>query len=171
MKTILFCDLHDFSRLVADIDGSALAFIDSFYQSCGECIVSRGGRIIKYIGDSMLATFGEDGVEEAVQAARCMRSEYAALVAGLDSSVASDMEIGISLGETEEGEVGHPSLRTFDVFGECVNEAAIMCHYRGIAITAAVKERLPDRYSVKQLPAFNAKWRSEPLAAWAVVDG
>ena len=65
-RVILFCDCHDFSRLQLVLPGPVLEFVDSFYRVCGECVVAAGGRIVKYIGDSILAVFPEDAVDGAV---------------------------------------------------------------------------------------------------------
>jgi adenylate cyclase len=170
-RVILFCDCHQFSRLQLALKGRTLEFMNAFYRNCGECVVAHGGRIIKYIGDSILAVFPEDGSDEAVSAGACLRREYAALVDALDTEVESDMEVGISCGEIEEGEVGHESLRSFDVFGECVNEAAMIGHHRGIAVTDAVRRRLSPDTAVRELDAYHPKWRDTPLAVWEVVDG
>ena len=169
-RIILFCDCHDFSRLQLTINGPLLDFMDSFYQKCGECLVASGGRIVKYIGDAILAVFPEGSADEAVAAGACLRAEYAALVATVQTDVDSDMEVGISCGEVEEGVVGHRSLRNLDLFGECVNEAAMIGHHRGIAVTEAVRALLSDRTTVRRLKPFHPKWRTDPLTVWEIVQ-
>ncbi len=143
--------------------------MDSFYRVCGDCVVAAGGRIVKYIGDGILAVFPENAADRAVAAGTCMRSEYAALVSTQQTSVESDLEVGISCGEVEEGLVGHPSLRSFDLFGECVNEATVIGHYRGIAVTDAVRVRLSTETPVRAMEPYQPKWRSTPLVVWEIV--
>jgi len=169
---ILFCDCHDFSRLQNELGERLFAFMDEFYRRCGECVVTRGGQIIKYLGDAILATFAGDGAGAlaAVQAGRCLRRDYAALVLDLNTGIESDMEVGLSSGEIQEGIVGHESLKLFDVFGECVNEAAVIGHHRGIAVTAAVRDQLPPAVALRELGIYDLKWRDEPLRVWEVVD-
>jgi class 3 adenylate cyclase len=169
-RVILFCDCHDFSRLQLALGDRLLEFMDSFYRECGECVVANGGRIIKYIGDSILAAFPEDGADDALTAGICLRREYAALVASLKTDVDSDMEVGISCGEVAEGVVGHSSLKSFDVFGECVNEAAMIGHYRGIAVTDVLRARLSPGTEVQPLEPYHPKWRADPLVVWGVVE-
>jgi len=168
-RVILFCDCHDFSRLQLVLPGSLLEFMDSFYRVCGECVVAAGGRIVKYIGDGIIAVFPENATDRAVTAGTCMRSEYAALVSAQQTNVDSELEVGISFGEVEEGLVGHASLRGFDLFGECVNEAAVIGHYRGIAVTDAVRVRLSTETPVRAMEPYQPKWRSTPLVVWEVV--
>ena len=170
-RVILFCDCHDFSRLQLVLPGPLLEFMDSFYQVCGECVVASGGRIVKYIGDSLLAVFPEDAADRAVETGKCLRKKYATLVDAQQTNVESDMEVGISFGQVEEGIVGHASLRSFDLFGECVNEAAMIGHHRGIAVTDAVRARLSDTIQLRPLEPFRPKWRTDPLVVWEVGQG
>ncbi len=167
-RVILFCDCHDFSRLQLVLPDPLLEFMDSFYRVCGECVVAAGGRIVKYIGDSILAVFPEDAADRAVAAGACLRKEYATLVSAQQTNVDSDMEVGISFGQIEEGIVGHATLRSFDVFGECVNEAAMIGHHRGIAVTDAVRVRLSKKTTVRALEPYHLKWRADPLVVWEV---
>jgi class 3 adenylate cyclase len=80
------------------------------------------------------------------------------------------MEVGLAFGEVVEGVIGHQSLRSFDVFGECVNEAAMIGHHRGIAVTGALRERLQPGTETRQLEPYRPKWRAEPLEVWAIVE-
>jgi adenylate cyclase len=168
-RVVMFCDCHNFSIVQTELTGRTLAFLDRFYQTCGECIVSAGGRLVKYLGDAVLSVFPEGGAADAVRAGICLRREYASLIAELGTSAETDMEVGISAGPVEEGEVGHRSLRTPDVFGECVNEAAMIGHHRGIAITEAVRKRLPPEFETRPVAPFPVKWRAEALAVYEVV--
>ena len=167
-RVILFCDCHDFSRLQLVLPGPLFEFMDAFYRVCGECVVAAGGRIVKYIGDGILAVFPEDAADRAVAAATCMRKEHAALVSAQQTNVDSDLEVGISFGQVEEGIVGHATLRSFDLFGECVNEAAMIGHHRGIAVTDAVRVRLSKETAIQPLKPYHPKWRENPLTVWEV---
>jgi class 3 adenylate cyclase len=169
-KAILFCDCHHFSRLQLAIGDRILEFMDSFYRECGECLVSKGGRIIKYLGDSILAVFPQGSANDVIDAAHCLRREYAELVAALGTGIESDMEVGISYGEVFEGTVGHDTLRAYDVFGECVNEAAMIGHHRGIAITESVHQLISPEIAVRPLETQHPKWRTDPLIVWEVVE-
>jgi class 3 adenylate cyclase len=170
-RVVFFCDCHHFLLLTRELGDVLLEFTDSFYQQCGECIASRGGRIIKYIGDSILATFSENGADDAVAAGICARAEYASLVDRYARGVESELEVGISRGQVVEGIVGHESHRAFDILGECVNEAAIIGHHRGVAVTDEVRELLSGKYETRALEPRRLKSRDEPLAIWEIVGG
>ena len=170
-RIVFFCDCHNFGFLIRELGDSLFGFMDDFYRRCGECIASRGGRIIKYLGDSILAVFPEDAAELAVAAGACARAEYAALVRALETDVESDLEVGISCGPVQEGITGHESFRAFDVVGECVNQAAMIGHHRGIAVTGPVRARLSAAYETRPLEPLNLKGAAEPLEVWEIVSG
>jgi hypothetical protein len=44
-RGIFFWDCHNFGFLVRELGDALFGFMDDFYRNCGECIVSRGGRI------------------------------------------------------------------------------------------------------------------------------
>ena len=170
VRIVFFCDCHNFGFLARELGESLFEFMDDFYRRCGECIASRGGRIIKYLGDSILAVFPEDAADAAVAAGACARAEYAALVKALETDVETDLEVGISCGPVQEGIIGHESFRAFDVVGECVNQAAMIGHHRGIAITEPVRTRLSGAYETRPLQTLNLKGSAEPVSVWEVVS-
>jgi len=168
-RVVLFCDCHQFSLVQLSLGDRTFGFLDELYRRGGECLVRNGGRIIKYLGDAILATFLGDCGDDAVLAAECLRREYAVLVREHGIDLETDMEVGLSLGDVQEGELGHDTLRGFDVFGECVNEAAMIGHHRGIAVTGALRTRLSAAIRVRELEPYRPKWRATPLEVWEVV--
>lgn len=66
--TIVFTDLEGFTRYTSrEGDGAARALLDRHHKAVGPLIRSRGGRIVKKIGDGLLLTFSAP--EAAVLAA------------------------------------------------------------------------------------------------------
>jgi class 3 adenylate cyclase len=167
-RVVFFCDCHNFSRLMNELGESSIHFVDRMYRECGDCIVTRGGRIVKYMGDAILAVFDGDGAEGAVAAAMCARSVYRRLIAEAGTTTRSEMEVGLSFGPLVEGVVGHPTHQGWDVFGETVNEAAVIGHHLGIAMTDALRRRLPPSIEVRQIEPCRPKWRTDPLLVWEV---
>ena len=169
-RVILFFDIHSFSRVFTALGSDVFSFIQQVYEDLGELVVSTGGEIIKYAGDSMFALFPEGSEPRTVDCALRMRRAYADLAAahGLSSTV-TELEVGIASGEIAVGVFGHESLRQKDAFGDVVNEAAVLMHHRGVAITRDVFEKLPDGVKTRQLPDLEAKWSQGPLESWELV--
>jgi adenylate cyclase len=172
---ILFTDLHEFSIVMEAMGESGpLEFLNTMYQRLGQCAVRRGGTIIKYLGDAMLIVFPANdppaAALKAVECAREMRRVYAAQVEEAGISHETELESGIAYGVVERGVVGHSSSRIDDISGEEVNEGAMICHYRGIAITDSVHDLLGPDVPCTRLPDVTVKWRANPIVVWAVTE-
>ena len=170
-RVVLFCDVHDFSKVMLDLEQPVLDFVNAYYKICGQDIVDHGGRIVKYLGDAILALFEDGFAVEAVRAGLDMRIHYSSLLERFGTKVDSELEVGLSAGIVETGMVGHPSFRAFDVFGEVVNEAAVIGHHRGVAITTPVKKDVEKVFDLRELEPTDPKWRSAPLRIWEVIEG
>jgi adenylate cyclase len=170
-RVILFTDLHEFSIVGRELGReNLLAFLQEFYEVMGDIIVAHQGEIIKYLGDAILCLFPADSEIEAVRCARQMRTAYADLVQRRNITHDTELEVGIDTGEAAIGIVGHPSLRTKDVFSEHVNRAAVIGHHRGIAITDDVQKAVSAHFKTAPLPDVTLKWQNEPLKVWEVLE-
>jgi class 3 adenylate cyclase len=68
------------------------------------------------------------------------------------------------------GIFGHRSLRQRDIFGEAVNEAAVIGHHRGIAVTGPVHEAVKKNFQTRALPSLKVKWLDQALELWEVIE-
>jgi class 3 adenylate cyclase len=170
---VLFTDVHEFSIVMRAMgETGPLAFINEMYCRLVAIAERHGGTIIKYIGDALLFVFPVDDrrptAARAVACAKEMRRSYAEQVIRAGISHETDLETGLAIGMVERGIVGHPTSRVDDVFGEAVNRAAMIGHHRGVAVTDAVKQLLPDGTPCTRLPDRTPKWQDDPLVVWAV---
>jgi two-component system sensor histidine kinase ChiS len=166
---ILFTDIHDFSIVQRHLGDRAGEFIQQVYERLGEEIVCSHGTIIKYLGDAIMAVFPDKAEAAAVRCAFSMRRGYAELVREWKLPGETELEVGIGSGKVVRATFGHPSRRCEDVFGEEVNCTAVISHHRGVAVTAAARERLKESFRTRRLPDQIVKWRPEPLEVWEVL--
>ena len=142
-KLVLFtADLAGFARACASHDALAIAhFLDPWYRASARTIRGRGGRVVKLIGDAVLAVFPEDHAVAAVDAA-------AELVTALREhrSEAWRVELGanIHLAIVAEGELGPEDDPRYDVLGTGVNHLFLMGGGPGIRISEPVYRALPN---------------------------
>jgi adenylate cyclase len=128
---ILFADMRDFTGLTSHLsEEAATALVNQYYDCIVPPIDERGGEVLKFMGDGILAIFraGEDGDIEA-----CMRA-FAAARAGLlkvarrnaESEAAMCFEVGIALhfGNAAYGNVGSGARLDYTVIGRDVNLAS-----------------------------------------------
>ena len=107
LSAIMFSDIVAFTTMMATDEATALRALDLSGQIHRDRIVRNGGRLLKELGDGVLAMF--DSVSSAVATAREIQSS--AKAQGL-----FQLRIGIHLGEV--------TVSAGDVFGDGVNIAA-----------------------------------------------
>lgn len=127
--TVVLADVRDFSPLAAQLGPVELGLaLSRFYEHVGGAIEKSHGRIVKFIGDGVLAVF--IGAPE-VHRARALAA-IADLVHGrqkfLDENVTQklpvlDYALGAASGHVLAGELGTERLRFYDVLGQPVNQA------------------------------------------------
>lgn len=124
--TVGFADLDHFSAF-SEANGlpELHAMLQAAFAAAGDEVVSRGGRIVKYLGDSLLFTF-EDAAA-AAQAARAIAGSFSAEVGDLEVV----FRVGVATGEVLVAPLGHPSFQTDDILGETVNRAAKLLRAAG----------------------------------------
>jgi adenylate cyclase len=158
---ILFTDLSGFSDWVLDAgDAQAVELLRRVADAVEPSIASRGGRIVKRLGDGVMAVFDEP--EAAVTAAleACQR--------------VGRVEIGGYVPRLRAGiHVGRPRRLGGDYFGVDVNVAARIASSAGpqeVLISDAVRDRVADDGSVKlrRRWRFNAKGTPAGTRVFAV---
>src|SRR3984893_13339473 len=129
--TILFADIRGFTRLAELLPPEKLVgAINGCFEVLDEGIAHYGGEIDKFLGDAIMATFGEslahdDDPRRAVLAALEMQSALSLLNARLRKQIGCelDMRIGINTGVVLAGPIGSRRKRSFTVMGGAVEVA------------------------------------------------
>lgn len=121
---IVFTDLEDFTRWTArNGDDAASELLSKHYRVVGPVVRSRGGRIVKRLGDGLLLTFPEP---------------EAAVLAGLEMVGATPGPLRLRAGVN----VGEAVVTRQDVIGHEVNVAARVTEAAAggeVLVTAAVR--------------------------------
>jgi len=140
---LVTADLAGFARACTSLDALSIAqFLDRWYRQCAPIITSRGGRVVKFMGDAVLAVFPEPAVLAAVDAATALRSALAELRAETQWRV--DLGANVHLAIVAEGEFGPDEDLRYDVFGSGVNHLFLMGGGPGIRISEPVYRQLPN---------------------------
>jgi adenylate cyclase len=121
---IFTCDLRGFTQLSDRLPvREVVALLDRYFETVAAPIAARGGEILKFIGDAVLAVFpfAEDGAPDDA----CGRALQAA-EAALEAMRALDVGLGIGLhvGEVLYGNIGAAGRLDFTVVGPAVNEVS-----------------------------------------------
>jgi class 3 adenylate cyclase len=140
---LLAADLAGFSRACTHLGAIDIAqFLDRWYRQCAPLVALRGGRVVKFMGDGMLAVFPEAAVLAAVDAATAIRVALLELRAQTQWRV--DLGANIHLAIVAEGMFGPEDDQRYDVFGSGVNHLFLMGGGPGIRISEPVFRQLPN---------------------------
>jgi class 3 adenylate cyclase len=150
--TIVFADLVGSTALHERLDAeSARALTDRYYRALHAVVEAHGGRVVKLLGDGVMAAFGlprvaEDDAIRAVRAAVAMQQAFRALAREHSAAVgAIGLRVAVNTGEVIV------TAADDDVVGDPINVAARL--------------QEPHLYDLDQLDAARACY--ETLAAAA----
>lgn len=130
---ILYVDVRNFTRTANNLPPEKVMAVLAAYQETAVAVIEReGGRVDKFLGDGILATFGAIH-PSATYAADALRAALAVVVAIQDNKDLfqtagwpGDFRIGtaVAAGPVTVGVVGAHDRLEFTVIGDAVNRAA-----------------------------------------------
>ncbi|MEA3187613.1 MAG: adenylate cyclase [Chthoniobacter sp.] len=129
--TILFSDIRNFTLVSARLDPHGLVTqLNEYFTSMVDCVFAHRGTLDKFIGDAVMAVWGnatshgaEADAADALHAALAMREKLRALNVKWKSEGRPQLEIGIALnhGDVVVGNIGSQQRMEFTVIGSPVN--------------------------------------------------
>lgn len=155
---ILFADLRDFTGRAARLDPKGTAkLLNDYFDCLVEPIEDRGGMVLKFIGDAVLAFFplkGRANDPDPIGAAMEIRTRLASLNRDRESKGRVRLQHALCLhyGSVLYGNIGSSGRLDFTIVGEAVNIAA-----RGIEAAKALSvdylftENLVERFGTNGL--------------------
>ena len=121
--SIVFADIEGFTRLSETLPPSrVIAMLNSFFSAATSIVDERGGVVVNYIGDALIAAFNaplpaEDHAVRAVElCAICFR-----WFPDANSKATSLSTIGVATGPVAAGTVGGEERHTYTLYGDTVN--------------------------------------------------
>ena len=160
---VLFADVCGSTRLYETLgDAQALATIGQCVALISGVCVGHGGRVVKTIGDEVMAVFAS--AEKAAQAAAEMQARISELPPAGGSRVA--IRVGFHKGPAIEADG--------DVFGDSVNVAARMvalAKREQIITSSTTAEALPPwlRERVRELDTLTVKGKSQDMGIFELL--
>lgn len=161
LSAVLFSDIHGYSRLMQRDESVTLKLLEEHNKLLFPIIESKNGKVIKTIGDAILAVF--DSCTMAMLAAIEMQEAIKARAAQIPESQTFRIRIGIHLGEI--------IFKEADIFGNGVNIAARLqplADPGGICISHSLYEQIQSLHdrSIIKVGAVNLKNISEPVVIY-----
>jgi len=180
LATVLFGDLSNFTEISSQLEPDAVRELaNECFEPVSAEVERRGGRIVKYIGDGVMAVFGvplssEDDPKRAVRAALSMvsRLDEASDRIAARYGVRVGMRIGINTGWMMVGTVGGRGHTSLDVMGWTVNVASRIegMARTGEILTGHATYRLVEGdFEVEPLGPVRLKGVPEPIPLFKVI--
>src|SRR4051794_25196309 len=176
--TVLFADMVGFTTLSERMDSELLRRVmDRFYEAMRAAIETQEGNVAKFIGDAVMAVWGQPTVREddalrAVRAAEGMRTALAALNEDLEErwGVRVALRMGVNTGEV----VVDPRRPADLLVGDTLNVAARLeqAAAPGEVLVGGETFRLVrDDVRLEQVDPLALKGKARRVAAPRLVDG
>jgi adenylate cyclase len=177
--TVLFSDIAGFTSWSSrqgpeDIRG----MLNEYFEAMAGVIFAREGTIDKYIGDGMLAFFGDpvaqaDHAERAVRSAMEMQGKVGELRARWErhGGMPIAIRIGINTGEVVAGNMGSARRLDYTVIGSHVNLASRLesnARPGQILVSRATRDALPPSLSLLPAGTITAKGFADPVEVFSV---
>jgi class 3 adenylate cyclase len=181
--TILFADVRKFTRLSEGMKAQdVVALLNEVFQLVSDAILSRGGTIDKFIGDSVMAYFGapvsqSDHAQRAVAAAsdilRAVRERNQRVRADHQPTQAVEIGIGIHSGIVVVGNIGSDRRTDFTAIGDAVNVAhrlEKLAKPGETLVSEAVQRRVRTTTRLRFEGERQLSGREEPVHVYAVIE-
>jgi len=182
--TILFSDLIGFTTLAEKADPEALvAQLNEHLSRMTSVIFSNGGTLDKFIGDAIMAVWGNvrslgmgQDAKNCAHAALGMRRELRKLNEKWrgEGRMGLGMAIGINQGEVIVGNVGSQERMDPTVIGDAVNlasrlEALTRVYGLDILVGASAAELVRDEVYLRSVARVQVKGKTKPVDVFTFV--
>ncbi|MDB5095819.1 MAG: adenylate/guanylate cyclase with Chase sensor [Cyanobacteria bacterium RYN_339] len=181
--TVLFSDIRSFTTISEErTPEQVVEFLNAYLTAMAEVIHRHHGSIDKYIGDAILALWGnvkplppEAAARHAVRTALAMKARVNELQPRWQAQGFPhiDIGIGVNTGEAVVGNIGSPERLEFGVIGDSVNVASrlegLTKEYGGaIIVSARTRDLLGEGFECRFLANVKVKGRAQSVDIFAV---
>lgn len=174
--TVLLADMRGFSRLGRQVTPEELHSVaNDFYRICSECILRRGGFIVEFVGDAVVAVFGapvafDHDTESAVRAALDI---LAACRQYAETPRPLSVRIGIATGKIQSGTIEAPFGKIYHIIGDTINLAARLqtaAATNEILVCAQTHETISRVFVGEPTPPLSLKNMEEGYVAYKIIS-
>jgi class 3 adenylate cyclase len=185
--TILFADVRQFTRLSEGMGAThVVGLLNEVFQLISDVILSRGGTIDKFIGDSVMAYFNApmpypdhplravDAGREIVRAVEQRNEQLRESKPGAAERVPVSVGIGIHTGVVVVGNIGSDRRTDFTAIGDAVNVAhrlEKLAKPGQILVSEAVQRRVRGAALLQFEGERQLSGREEPVHVYSVAVG
>jgi adenylate cyclase len=183
--TVLFSDIRGFTSMTESTDADKLvAQLNEYFLEMVGVVLKEAGTLQKFIGDAIMAAWGDthsEGLAEdarrAVSAALQMRAALVRLNerwATQPDRVKLKTGLGVNHGEIIVGNIGHPQRMEFTVLGDGVNlaarlESATKQFHTDILIGEETEKLTREDFIYRSVGAIAFKGKTKPIEVFTLL--
>jgi len=183
--TILFSDIRGFTSMTETSDADKLvAQLNEYFLEMVGTVLKEGGTLQKFIGDAIMAAWGdthseslETDAQRAVSAALRMRGALVKLNEQWKKETDRpqlSIGIGVNHGDVIVGNIGHPQRMEFTVLGDGVNlaarlESATKQFHADILIGEQTEKLTRDKFIFRTVDLLTVKGKTKPVEVFALL--
>lgn len=185
--TIVFSDVRGFTSIFESSDATALVEqLNEYFERMVGCIQKVDGTVQKFIGDAIMAAWGDthslgyaEDAERAVRSALAMRVALRELNAkweGNPARIPMKTGIGVNHGEVVVGEVGSQGVRKeFTLLGDAVNsaarfESATKQYHVDLLVGGSVEALTRGKFVYRAVDRARFKGKTVPIEVFALLS-
>ena len=177
-----YADIRGFTAIAETTDGGAvIELLNEVFETLTASLRRRGGQVLKFMGDGMLATFALDDGDHA----RVCRNAFDAAAEAMRAverlngerreagKRSAEVDLALHIGEVLYGNVGAVDRLDFTVIGPAVNEVArieTLCEPLGckVLVSAELAAAVRDVRRLVPLGRHQLRGVREPVAVFAL---
>ena len=175
---IMICDLRDFTR-ISDIwpRDDVIDLLNGYFDAVSEPLSRRGGEILKFMGDGLLAIFPLSEPKACANLLHAVAEAHQAMTALNESNrelgrVPLNYGVGIHVGDVMYGNIGSRSRLDFTVIGPAVNlasrlEALTKQLGRSVVISRDFADQVKGEFNLEAVGKHSVRGFSDPIELFA----
>ena len=183
---ILFSDVRNFTTMTESADSQALVKqLNEYFQEMVKLVFAHSGSLDKFIGDAVMAVWGNiksngasHDARNAVATALAMHQALAKLNADWKARGIQELAIGIGInfGDVIVGEMGSAEKVEFTAIGDAVNlasrlESLTKEYHLDLLLGENAARLVGDTYILRTVDYVQVKGKTKPVDVFTVMGG
>ena len=175
---IVICDLRDFTKISDNWPrDDVIELLNDYFDAMSEPIVRRGGEILKFMGDGLLAIFPLSQPQACANLLHAVTEAREAMTALNDKNSAAGgaplrYGIGVHVGDVMYGNIGSRSRLDFTVIGPAVNmasrlEALTKQLGKQVLLSRAFADLVSGEFKLEHVGEHQVRGFAEPIELFA----
>jgi adenylate cyclase len=175
---IMICDLRDFTRISDNWPrDDVIDLLNGYFDAVSEPLSRRGGEILKFMGDGLLAIFPLSEPKACANLLHAVAEAHQAMTALNESNrelgrVPLNYGVGIHVGDVMYGNIGSGSRLDFTVIGPAVNlasrlEALTKQLGRSVVMSRDFADQVKGEFNLEAVGKHSVRGFSDPIELFA----